>query len=109
LIKGSNGWDREPPVRLLIALLVGVAVFFIPLALLLDSIWPGAHVGFQLLGVWALWVVPGTVALSIGTVIVARRSVASSRLSQAQFVAAALVIYATFFSACLFKYRGWFR
>ena len=101
--------DREVPARLLIALLVGVAVFFIPLALLLDSVLPGAHMGFQLLGVWALFVVPGTVALSIGTVIVARQVVSSGKLSQTQFVAAALLIYATFFLVCLFKYRGLFR
>jgi hypothetical protein len=101
--------EYEPRVSLLVGLLVASAVFFIPFALLLDSVWPGAHMGFHLLGVWAMWVIPGSIALSIATVLIARQSVLSGKISRTQFVYGALVVYAAFFFVCLLKYRGWFR
>jgi hypothetical protein len=94
-------------VILLVSLLVAVAVFFIPIALLLDSLWPGGQMGFHLLGVWAMWVIPGSIVLSIATVLIARQPLPSGTLSRTHFVPGALAVYAAFFLACFLKYRGW--
>jgi hypothetical protein len=65
--------------------------------------------GFHLLGVWAVWVVPGSIALSIATVLIANQCVRTGKLKGTHFVFTALAVYAAFFLICLLKYRGWLR
>jgi hypothetical protein len=51
--------DRFP----LIAALTAEAILFVPIARLLDSLYPGPHAGFTLLGVWLFAVVPAILVI----------------------------------------------
>jgi len=49
----------------LLVLAIG-AVLFIPLERLLDSWFPGDHMGFGLMGIWVWIVLPATILLALG-------------------------------------------
>ena len=57
----------------LVALGVG-AVLFIPAERLLDSLFPGNHMGFSLMGVWFWMVLPASVLLGIALALAHRNA-----------------------------------
>ena len=84
---------------------VVLVVSFIPLCRLLDSRFPTSYMGFQLLGVWLLGLVPAFVVLGVVSVVIARGEWIRRQNARARFVLITSAIYLLVFLGFLFDYR----
>ncbi len=85
--------------------LAGGALLFIPLARWFDSLYPGAHAGFTLMGVWLILVVPGAVVLGTAAVILYPRIASHGVREATLFRWAAWTLAALLFVAAISRYR----
>ncbi len=89
----------------LIALVVG-ALLFIPAARLLDSMYPGPHAGFTLMGVWLYLVVPGAAILGAAALAIYPRAAAKGAASAARLRVFLWLVVLLFFVAAILCYRA---
>ncbi len=89
-----------------LAALGGLVLFFIPTARLIDSVYPGPHEGFTLMGIWLYIVVPGAAALGAAALGFYPRFAARGARHSSRFRLLAWAFLALLFAVALSCYRS---